>query len=134
MSKLTTSVIYKDLSYKIMGILFKVHNKLGPAYQEKYYQRAIEKELKTQNILFTREFQVEIRYENEMIGKYFIDFVIENKIALEVKNVNFFHRKYLNQVLAYLSASGLKLGILVNFNQDRLFSKRIVNPRIREFA
>ena len=51
-NKASKDLVYKDLSYQLMGVLFKVHNKLGPSYQEKYYQRAIEKELKAQNIAF----------------------------------------------------------------------------------
>ncbi|MFC1727833.1 GxxExxY protein [Patescibacteria group bacterium] len=123
-------LIYKNLSYQLMGVLFKVHNKLGPAYQEKYYQRAIEKELKKQKIPFDREHRVKLNYEGENIGHYFIDFVVNDKIALEVKSIRFLKGKYLNQVLAYLSSANLKLGILVNFNAERLYYKRIINPKV----
>jgi GxxExxY protein len=83
-------LIYPELSYKIMGTLFKVHNKLGPKFQEKYYQRAIEIELKKQKIPFAREKVIKLEYENEKIGKYFIDFVIDGKIALEIKAADYF--------------------------------------------
>lgn len=125
------NLIYPELSYKLMGILFKVHNKLGSNYQEKYYGRAVEQELKIQGVRYEKEKMVKINYESENIGKYFIDFVIENKIALEIKASPFFKRKYLGQVLAYLAAANLKLAILVNFNSYRLFFKRIVNPKVK---
>ena len=124
-------IIYPELSYKVMGVLFKVQSKLGPRYQEKYYQRAIAIELGNQGILFEREKLVPLNYEKEKIGKYYIDFIIDNKIALEVKAVDYFKRDFTSQVLAYLNAANLKLGIIANFNGERLRYKRIVNPAIR---
>lgn len=126
--KTNKKIIYPELSYKVMGVLFKVHSKLGPRYQEKYYQRAIEIELKKQEVPFEREKMVPLKYEKEKIGKYFIDFVIDNKIALEVKAVDYFKRDFTGQVLAYLNAANLKLGIIANFNAERLLYKRIINP------
>lgn len=121
-------LIYPELSYKIVGILFKVHSKLGPRFQEKYYQRAIEIELKRQKILYEREKIVRLEYENEGIGRYFIDFIIDGKIALEIKAADYFKRDFTPQVLAYLNSAKLKLGIIANFNGDRLRYKRLVNP------
>jgi len=63
-------IIYSELSYKVMGALFNVHNKLGSSYQEKYYQRAIETELKIQKIPFLKEKEITIGYGNQGIGKY----------------------------------------------------------------
>lgn len=134
MSESANKIIYPELSYKIMGVLFKVHNKLGPKYQEKYYQRAIELELKKQGISFQREKLVRLDYEGESIGRYFIDFVIEGKIALEIKSVEFFKRDFTAQVLGYLDALSLKLGIIANLNGDRLRYKRFINPKVKIFA
>ncbi|MCR4324251.1 MAG: GxxExxY protein [Candidatus Curtissbacteria bacterium] len=72
-------LIYPDLSYRIMSVLFKVHNQLGPNFQEKYYQRAIEIEFKAEHISFNRERMVPLKYGGESIGRYFIDFVIGDK-------------------------------------------------------
>ena len=124
-------LIYERLTYKIIGVLYKVHNKLGPALQEKHYQRAIEKELIAKKIPYQREFKIPLIYEGESIGSYRIDFVIDNKVALEIKNAQFFKRKYMAQVLSYLSAAGLKLGILADFNRPKLYIKRIVNPKFK---
>ncbi|OGI77540.1 hypothetical protein A3B85_02280 [Candidatus Nomurabacteria bacterium RIFCSPHIGHO2_02_FULL_37_13] len=124
-------IIYKELSYKIMGVLFKIHRKLSNSYQEKYYQRAIEVELRQENIPYKREVLVKLAYGNENIGKYFLDFVIDSKIALEIKTVPFLRQEYLNQVLAYLDAANLKLGIVVNFRTNRLTYKRLVNPKVK---
>ena len=124
-------IIYPGLSYKIMGVLFKVHNKLGTKYQEKYYQRAIEKELKDQDIAFEREKMVRLVYEGESIGRYFVDFVIGGKIILETKTVDFFNKEDYKQVLGYLNSLNLKLAILVNFNAPGLISKRVINSRFK---
>lgn len=114
-----------------MGILFKVHNRLGTAYQEKYYQRAIEIELKKAGIAYEREKLVRLGYEGESIGRYKVDFVIEGKIALETKAIDFFAKKDWRQVKGYLDAESLKLAILVNFNTAKVTYKRVVNSRVK---
>jgi len=125
------NVIYPELSYQLMGLLFKVHRRLGNSYQEKYYQRAIEVELKKENLPYKKEVLVKLNYGEASIGRYFLDFVIDEKIALEVKTVPFIKQEFLNQVLAYLDASNLKLGIVANFRTGRLTYKRLVNPRVK---
>lgn len=123
-------LIYPELSYKIMSVLFKVHNKLGQTYQEKYYQRAIAKELKSQKIPFEQEKQVQLAYEGEKIGNYFLDFVIDGKIVLEIKTVPFIRKEWINQLVAYLVSTNLPLGIIANFRTPKLTYKRVVNPNI----
>lgn len=123
-------LIYSELSYILMGLLFKVHNKLGSAYQEKYYQRAIMSELKTQKIAFEREKQIDLMYDEEKIGKYYLDFVIEDKIILEIKAAPFIKQDWSSQIIAYLTSSKLPLGIIANFRTPKLTYKRFVNPDI----
>lgn len=130
-NELMSELVYPELSYQLMGALFRVHNKLGSSYQEKYYQRAIEQELLSCQIPFEREKEIKLIYGDKGIGKYFLDFVVDGKIALEVKAVPFLRREYLNQVLAYLDAVRLKLGIVVNFHTQRLTYKRLVNPHVK---
>lgn len=120
-------VIYKELSYKIVGILFKIHSELGNRYQEKYYQRAVEIELKRTGIKFKKEIMVNLEYCGEKIGRYFIDFVIENKIALELKTVPRLGRNDFKQLFAYLKSTGLKLGIIANFRTEKLSFRRVLN-------
>lgn len=122
-------IIQRELSYKIMGILFSVHSQLGNRYQEKYYQRAIEQGLKDKNLKFQKEIPVDLKFNNKKIGKYLLDFLIENVIILEVKAVLSFRPKDFTQVLAYLIASNIELGILANFRTDSLTYKRILNSK-----
>jgi GxxExxY protein len=121
-------IIEPKLSYQITGILFKVHNKLGPLYQEKYYQRAIEKELTAAGIPFEKEKSIPIGYENNNVGRYSLDFVVDNRIVLEIKTLKYLHPKYVNQVLGYLNALQIQLGIIANFKKDKLELKRLILP------
>src|SRR6266498_2489400 len=104
-------IIYKELSYKIMGILFSVHNQLGNRYQEKYYQRAVEQALIENNMQFKKELAVTLEYNGKKIGKYFLDFLVDNIIVLELKAVPRLNPKDFKQVLGYLKANNLELGI-----------------------
>lgn len=124
-------IIHKELSFKIVGILFSVHNELGNRYQEKYYQRAVEEALKENGIEFKREIPVDLIYNKKVIGKYFLDFLIENTIILELKAVPYLLPKDFKQLLAYLKANNLQLGMLVNFRNDKLIYKRVINSQFR---
>jgi len=119
-------LVYKELSYKIVGILFKVYNELGGGYQEKYYQRAVALEFKKLGVDFEEQVSVNLSYNGKNIGKYYLDFVIENKIVLEIKVTPRFYLRDVKQVLSYLKATGLPLGILVAFNKKELKFKRIL--------
>lgn len=120
-------VVYPKLSYEIVGILFEVHTELGNRYQEKYYQRAVEVKLKKRKILFSKEVVVDLTIDSVIIGKYFLDFLIEDKIILELKAKLMFTKNDFKQIRAYLEAKKLKLGILANFYGESLEYKRILN-------
>lgn len=122
-------IVHKELSYKIMGILFSVHNQLGNRYQEKYYQRAVEEALRESKLRFKKELAVDLKYNDKKIGKYFLDFLIENLIVLEIKTVEVLNPRDFRQVLAYLVANDLQLGILANFRSDSLSYRRILNSK-----
>jgi len=131
MSEQMSELIYPKLSYRLMGILFKVHRKLGSSYQEKYYQRAIALALDKAKIPYRREVKTDLSYNDQKIGKYYLDFVIEKKIALEIKTVPGIKDEYYKQLLAYLDAANLKLVIVANFRTKRLTYKRLINPRVK---
>jgi len=118
---------FPELSYKIVGALFEVHNDLGPGHHEKYYQKALAEELKRQNLIFQEQVYAPLLFKEENIGKYYLDFLIDDKIVLEIKKGDRFSKRHINQVLAYLKIKNLKLGILANFGQNGVQFKRIVN-------
>lgn len=120
-------IVEPELSYRLMGILFGVHSALGGRYQEKYYQRAVELALKQSNLKYDREVAVPLMYNGKKIGKYILDFLIEDKIILELKTVPFIQREDVLQVYRYLKSKGLPLGIVANFRGPRLTYRRIIN-------
>jgi len=120
-------LVYPELSYQIIGILFETFKQLGSGYQEKYYQRAVAIELKRCGLKYREQVSIPINYKGEKIGHYFLDFLIEDKIILEIKKDKGYSRKNIEQVIAYLKAFDLKLGIIANFTPEGLKFKRILN-------
>jgi GxxExxY protein len=120
-------LVYPELSYKIAGILFDVYNNLGYGYQEKYYQRSVANELKRGKIKFREQVSLPINFKESAIGRYFLDFLIEDKIIVEIKRHDIFHKRDIQQIYAYLKHFKLKLGLLVSFTKEDVRFKRIVN-------
>ena len=120
-------LVYPDLSYKVVGILFDVYNELGFGFSESHYQKAISLALKEKNIKFKEQVYIPIYFKEQMIGKYFLDFLIEDKIILEIKKESKFSKKNIDQVNSYLKSFHKKLAILANFDKDGIKFKRIVN-------
>jgi len=120
-------VVYKELSYKIVGILFEVYNELGYGYQERYYENALASSFSKNNIKFKRQAPFKLQFKGELIGRYYLDFLIEEKIVLELKKGNHFPKRNINQVNEYLKVTGLKLAILANFTSSGIKFLRILN-------
>ena len=127
-SNITNMIIYKDESYKIVGAAFNVYNKLGHGFLEAVYQEALELEFKKQGIPYEREKELKITYDGvELKATYKADFVCYGKIIVELKAVSYLDDSHRAQVYNYLHATGLKLGLLMNFgNTDELEKERIV--------
>jgi GxxExxY protein len=120
-------VIYPELSYKLVGLMYEVYNELGYGYQEKYYQRAIEKYFQESKIKYNKELYCPIKIKEKNIGSYRLDFLIDDKIVLELKVANQVYIKHIKQVLGYLKQNNLKLGILSVFTKDGVKIQRILN-------
>jgi len=122
-----SELIYKEESFRIIGHCMEVHRELGKGHDEVIYKDALEFEFGLDLIPFTREKEYRIRYKTVILPhRYFADFVVFDKILLEAKAVERLDNSHVKQVLNYLAASRLKLGLLVNFGQDSLTSKRVV--------
>jgi len=122
-----SDILYKDLSYKLNGILFEVQNKLGTKFQEKHYQKAICSLLKKQNIPFQTELSFNLDFDGEPLGKFRADLVIDSKILVELKAADRLTSENKQQTLRYLEALKLNLAPLVNFRIRPLQIWRIVN-------
>lgn len=122
-------VFYKELSYQIVGILFEVYNSIGYGYLEKYYEKAIEKCLIDASIEYRRQAPYKIRFRGEVVGRNYIDFIINNKIVLEIKRGDYFSKSNIEQIKGYLAVTNLKLGILAHFTSRGVKIYRIFNPK-----
>lgn len=120
-------LIYKDLSYEIVGILFDVYNELGPGYDEKSYEKAVAKGFEERGIKFIRQVPADLKYKGVKVGNFYLDFLIEDKIVLELKTGKRFSRRNFNQVVNYLKATNKKLAILATFTQKGVKFTRVLN-------
>lgn len=120
-------LIYPELSYKLVGLAYNVFNELGHGHLEKIYQKAYAKELKEAGIVFKEQAPYQVIYKEEIIGNNFLDFLIEEKVIIELKRSDFYSKKYIDQVSNYIKVSNLKLAILINFTSNGVRIKRIVN-------
>ena len=122
-----TNIIYKEESYNIIGKCFEVHNNLGPGFLEIVYKDALEYEFKKAGIPFEREKEYVVQYKDIVLPhKFYADFVVFDKIILEVKAVSGIVDKFIAQSINYLNVSENKLALIVNFGELKLNSKRIV--------
>jgi GxxExxY protein len=119
-------LIYKEISFNIMEAVFEVHNVLGPGYSENIYEEALAKEFKERKIPFERQKSIEVNYKGEKVGEYKLDMVIDGKIVLELKAVTELNSIFESQLISYLKATGIKLGILINFGSRKVSYKRLV--------
>jgi len=101
-NKRIIQLVYPQLSYKIVGILFTVFNELGYGYQEKYYQKAVAKILRENKIEFKEQVYAPLEFKGERIGGYYLDFLIDNKLILEIKKGDRFLKTNIEQVYSYL--------------------------------
>lgn len=121
-----TEFLYKELTYKLQGCFFSVYNALGFGHKETVYQKAPEIELKKNQIVFEPQKILNIYYNKERVGNYRPDLVIDNKIIVEIKAVDFVPKDYEKQLLYYLKGTEYKLGYLVNFGNPKLYIKRFI--------
>lgn len=120
-----TEIIYKELSYKIVGCAMVVHKILGVGFLEAVYEEAFKIELQLHKIHFEAQKKYLVIYKNKIIKDFFCDIVVENKIIIElkaIKNIGDIERA---QVINYLKVTSLKLGIIINFGETSLKYERI---------
>lgn len=125
--RIMTEIIYKEESFKIIGLCMEVHNNLGKGFLEIVYKDALEYEFGKNKIPFEREKEYEVNYKEVILPhKFYADFVVLDKIILEVKGMAGIADEHIAQTLNYLKVSGCKLGLIVNFGELSLQYKRVV--------
>ena len=118
--------IFDILSKKTIGVAIEVHKTLGPGFIEIIYHNAMKKELELQNIPFETEKGIIITYKNEQVGLHRLDLLINNEIIVELKAVKEITDVHLSQIISYLKATELNVGLILNFSKPKIDIKRVV--------
>jgi GxxExxY protein len=122
-----TELLYKDESFRIIGICMEIHKNLGMGLKEINYKDALEIDLVENKIAYNREAKFQVRYKDYILrNPYIADFIVYDTIVLEIKSANAIIDTHVAQGLSYLAVSGMKLALLINFGERSLKWKRIV--------
>jgi len=123
-------LLYPDLSFKIIGVLYDVYNTLGAGHHEKYYHKGIAAGFRKLGIKFVNEYPVDLIVFDEKVGVCRVDFLVEDVIILEIKRGKWLKKQDVEQVIRYLESANKKLGILAIFKPDEMKSMRVVNWKL----
>ena len=115
-----------DITYEIRGAVFKVNKILGSGFLEKVYENALQIELKSRGLKAASQVPLKVTYKGEIVGDYFADIVVENRVLVELKTVKKLNKIHEAQLLNYLKATGIQVGLLINFYHPKVEIKRFV--------
>jgi len=110
----------KEVTERIISCALEVHSALGPGLLESLYEEALVEEFKLRNILYERQKEIVMKYKGKNIGNHRIDLLVEDKVIVELKATDAINKIYEAQLLTYLKATNKRIGLLVNFNVERL--------------
>ena len=115
-----------DITYKINGAVYEVYRVLGHGFLEKVYENALMIELPNSGLMARRQFPIKVNYKGAEIGDYFADILVEDKVIVELKAVEFIQKIHEAQLLNYLKATNFRIGLLVNFYHPKAEIKRFI--------
>lgn len=119
-------LLYKELTFAVIGAAMEVHRILGSGFLESVYQVALERELTLRGIMFERKVKLPVTYKDILVGEYEADLVIDGKFIVEIKSVSKFNASHQAQAMHYLAATGLRLALLLNFGTGSLEHRRVI--------
>jgi len=119
-------ILHQELAFKIIGLAMQVHSKLGCGFLEKVYENSLMVAFRKANISAVQQSPITVLFEEQEVGTYYADILVEEIIILEIKTVNEISEAHKAQALNYLKATGLNLAIILNFANNRLEHRRIV--------
>ncbi|MEF3692524.1 MAG: GxxExxY protein [Candidatus Moraniibacteriota bacterium] len=125
--KTNKEIIYPDETYEIIGMMYSIWDKIGFGHKESFYQKAVAGVFEKNKKKFREQLRLKVKMYDKEIGEYILDFLYEDIIIIELKQGNGFSKRNINQIYSYLRATGLKLGLLINFTREGVKFKRIVN-------
>jgi GxxExxY protein len=117
----------QELTEKVLGCAFTVHNTLGVGFLERVYANALAVELRAQGISVQQEFPLKVVYKNTVVGDYVADMVVDGRVLLELKACTSLDPIHTAQILNYLRASKIRVGLLLNFGRPKLEYRRLVS-------
>ena len=115
-----------DITYQIRGAIFEVHKVLGYGFLEKVYEKALMIELSGRGVSVENQVPLKVSYKEQIVGEYFVDLLVEGRVIVEIKSVANLLREHQAQLLNYLKATGICVGLLVNFTRNKAEIKRMV--------
>ena len=121
-------LIYEEITKIIIECFYKVYNTLGYGFLEKVYENAMFYELTKNNLEVKQQFPISVYYEDVIIGEYFADLLVENKIIIELKSTTELSSAYEAQLMNYLKATNINVGLLMNFGKEAKY-RRFVNTK-----
>ena len=122
-------MLYEDITSEIIKIFYKVNNTLGYGFLEKVYENAIILELKKAGIKIKQQENIKVFYEGEEVGNYYADIIVEDKIILELKCCENLRDEHRNQLINYLKATNMEVGLLLNFGKNSEFKRVIFSKK-----
>ena len=121
-----TELLYKELTFAIIGAAMEVHKILGPGFLEAVYQSALAHELTLRGVPFEQQVRLPVSYKDVLVGEYTADFMIDGKLIVEIKAVSNFNSQHQAQAMHYLAATGYRLALLLNFGTGSLEHRRVI--------
>lgn len=122
-------MIDEDITEKIIGAAYKVANTLGAGFLEKVYENALAIELKKSGLSVKQQYSLPVYYEDELVGNYFADLLVEDSVIVELKAVRELVSEFSAQVINYLKATRINTGLLINFGKPKIEIKRLYNNK-----
>jgi len=117
---------YEDITEKIIGAAYQVYNFLGFGFLESVYEKSMVIELQKSNLNVVEQEPIQVFYEDELVGDFIADLIVEDEIIVELKSVTTLHMKHEVQLVNYLTATKTDVGLLINFGEDGVEVKRKV--------
>ena len=122
-------LLHKDLTDKILKFFYDVHYVLGYGFLEKVYQNALCYELEKNDIKFEKERKIEVKYKDRIVGEYYADIIVEDKVILEIKACENLCPEHEYQLINYLKATGIEVGLVLNFGEKAKFSRKVFSNK-----
>ena len=120
------NLLHSDLTEQIIGSAYNVYNSLGSGFLEKVYENALAIKLGKTGLMVNQQSPIKIYFEDELVGEYFADLLVDNKVIVELKAVSELSKIHEVQLVNYLKATGLKVGLLINFGEKIKIIRRVV--------